>query len=110
MNSRWTWCWTVKIQHQNESTSRVERFPVPVVPTRRANLSLPSTFAPNFDGGGGGNEVHQNMARRALYTVQRRAPFSLVLKGSPSLAEPLGAALWAQWSYGFPTVPAQHGL
>ena len=52
----------------------------------------------------------ENMARRALYTVQRRAPFSLVLKGSPSLAEPLGAALWAQWSYGFPTVPAQHGL
>ena len=36
--------------------------------------------------------------------------FSLTLKGSPSLAEPLGAALWAQWSYGFPTVPSHHGL
>ena len=48
-------------------------------------------------------------ARPALYTAQRRAPFRLTLKGSPSLAEPLGAALWAQWSYGFPIVPRQHG-
>ena len=48
-------------------------------------------------------------ARPALYTAQRRAPFRLTLKGSPSLAEPLGAALWAQWSYGFPTMPRQHG-
>ena len=31
--------------------------------------------------------------------------FALALKGSPSLAEPLGAALWAQWKYGFPIVP-----
>ena len=46
----------------------------------------------------------------ALYTVRRRAPFSLALKGIPSLAEPLGAALWAQWSYGFPIVPSQHGM
>ena len=31
--------------------------------------------------------------------------FSVSLRGSPHLAEPLGHALRAQWAYGFPIVP-----
>ena len=35
----------------------------------------------------------------------RNFPFAVTLKGPSALAEPLGAALRAQWAFGFPIVP-----